>query len=134
MNITLACLQAIRKIPNVMHSLKMWHRCGTRRCSGKISNVPSDLNGFKVLIVHLIFDWLITCLAGFQFPLFVMHTFMPRFCWPCPAPWSSISFESEKLNLNSSFRAYFPVWVYWLSGSLMALTLLVACFAMISLL
>jgi hypothetical protein len=117
-----------------MQALNMRHRYGAKwstplcRNAGKIPSVPADLNGLKVHSANLIFDWLITHSVRFQYPLFVMRPRVPRLCLPCLLFESSVSFESGKWTLNNSFSVYFPVLVYWQSGSLMMLTLLVACF------
>jgi hypothetical protein len=62
-------------------------------------------------------DWLITFLATFQSPLFVLLLHTSRFSCPCPSYKTLINLESGKWILNSSFRVSLPVWVYWPSGS-----------------
>jgi hypothetical protein len=110
----------------------MRHKCRTKssipcwRSAGKTPSVPSDLNGLKVPSAHLIFNWLITHLARFQFPLFVVRPHMPKFSWSCPSSESLICLESGKWNLNNSFSVPFPVLVYWPSSNLIEQTLLVA--------
>jgi hypothetical protein len=70
-------------IPYAMQALNMRHKCGTKcsipccKSACTISAVPAVLNGLFVLNVHLIFDWLMTRLARFQSPLFVMRPQMP---------------------------------------------------------
>jgi hypothetical protein len=86
-------------------------------------------NGLNLPSAHLIFDWLFTRLARFQFPLFIMRLHMPRFSWPCPSSYeSSISSESGKWTLINSFSVPLPVWVTWPLGSLIVLTLFCCVF------
>jgi hypothetical protein len=66
---------------------------------------------------------MITLLARFQSPLFVMHLHMPTFCQPCPSSYeSSVSFELGKWTLNNSFSVSFPIWVCCPLGSLIVPT------------
>jgi hypothetical protein len=132
MNVTFTCLQAIGIYPYARQTVNMRHRCGARcsipccRSANTTSSVLTYLNGLKVPNAHLIFDWLITFLARFQFPLFIVLLHTSRFICPCSLSESSTNLESGKWIPNSSFRVPVSVWVYWPSGSLIVLTLLVA--------
>lgn len=137
-NVSLTCLKATGINSYTRQAPNMWKRYGSNsstncyKSPSTVSSVPADLNCLKVPSAHLILDWFIKFLARFQFPLFVVHLHIFRFCCPCPSFKSSSSTESGKQTLNSSCGVSPPVWVHWPSGSLTLLTLLVACFTMIS--
>jgi hypothetical protein len=114
----------------------MQHRCGTRcsipccKSAGTISSVRADWNAFRVFNAHQILDWLHS-LPGFSILCsFCVWMHQDSAVHVHPFSHHSVVIQESKLWIAVS-EFPFQFWVHWQLGSLIVLTLLVACFVMI---